>query len=73
MAGAVAAALGGMLAAADQNDAATREVLALERTTLDGWQTGIPIRCSRFQTRDHLLPCGDGQAPGWPAGPKSAL
>jgi ketosteroid isomerase-like protein len=42
LAGAVAAALGGMLAAADQNDAATREVLALERTTLDGWQVGNP-------------------------------
>jgi ketosteroid isomerase-like protein len=39
---AVAAALCGVLAAADQNEAAAREVLALERTTLDGWQTGNP-------------------------------
>jgi ketosteroid isomerase-like protein len=42
LAGAVAAALCGVLAAADQNDAAAREVLALERTTLDGWQVGNP-------------------------------
>jgi ketosteroid isomerase-like protein len=38
----VATALGSVLAAADQNDATTREVLALERTTLDGWQVGNP-------------------------------
>ena len=42
LAGAVAAALCGVLAAADQNEAAAREVLALERTTLDGWQVGNP-------------------------------
>jgi hypothetical protein len=43
LAGAVAAAaLGGMLAAADGNEATAREVLALERTTLDGWQMGNP-------------------------------
>ena len=42
LAGAVAAALCGVLAAADQNEAAAREVLALERTTLDGWQVGDP-------------------------------
>ena len=39
---AVAAALAGVLAAADRDDAAAREVLALERTTLDGWQVGNP-------------------------------
>ena len=39
---AVAAALGGMLAAADGNEATAREVLALERTALDGWQVGNP-------------------------------
>jgi ketosteroid isomerase-like protein len=39
---AVATALGGVLAAADGNEAAAREVLALERTTLDGWQVGNP-------------------------------
>ena len=38
----VGAALGGVLPAADQNEAAAREVLALERTTLDGWQAGNP-------------------------------
>jgi hypothetical protein len=42
LAGAVAAALGGVLAAADRNEAAAREVLALERQTLDGWQMGDP-------------------------------
>ena len=42
LAGAVAAALAGVLAAADRDDAAAREVLALERTTLDGWQVGNP-------------------------------
>ncbi len=42
LAGAVAAALCGVLAAADGNEAAAREVLALERTTLDGWQMGNP-------------------------------
>ena len=39
---AVAAALGGGLAAADGNEATAREILALERTTLDGWQVGNP-------------------------------
>jgi hypothetical protein len=38
----VATALGSVLAAADQNEATAREVLALERTTLDGWQVGNP-------------------------------
>ena len=42
LAGAVAAALAGMLAAADGSEATAREVLALERTTLDGWQVGNP-------------------------------
>jgi hypothetical protein len=42
LAGAVAAALCGVLAAANGNDATAREVLALERTTLDGWQMGNP-------------------------------
>ena len=42
LAGAVAAALCGALAAADGNEATAREVLALERTTLDGWQMGNP-------------------------------
>ena len=42
LAGAVAAALCGALAAADRDEAAAREVLALERTTLDGWQVGNP-------------------------------
>ena len=42
LAGAVAAALCGVLAAADGNEATAREVLALERTTLDGWQMGNP-------------------------------
>ena len=37
----MAAALGGVLAA-DGNEATAREVLALERTTLDGWQVGNP-------------------------------
>jgi hypothetical protein len=40
--GAVAAALCSVLAAADGNEATAREVLALERTTLDGWQMGNP-------------------------------
>ena len=39
---AVAAALGGVLAAADGNEATAREVVALERKTLDGWQVGNP-------------------------------
>jgi len=39
---AVAAALGGVLAAADGNEGTAREILALERTTLDGWQVGNP-------------------------------
>ena len=50
LAGAVAAALGGVMAvavcgvmaAADGNEAAVREVIALERKTLDGWQVGNP-------------------------------
>jgi ketosteroid isomerase-like protein len=42
LAGAVAAALCGVLAAANGNEATAREVLALERTTLDGWQMGNP-------------------------------
>ena len=42
LAGAVAAALCGVLVAADANEATAREVLALERTTLDGWQMGNP-------------------------------
>jgi hypothetical protein len=42
LAGAVAAGLCGVLAAADGNEATAREVLALERTTLDGWQMGNP-------------------------------
>ena len=39
---AVAAALCGGLAAADRDEATAREILALERKTLDGWQTGNP-------------------------------
>jgi ketosteroid isomerase-like protein len=39
---AVVAALCSVLAAADGNEAAAREVLALERKTLDGWQVGNP-------------------------------
>ena len=39
---AAAAALCGALAAADQNDATTREIVALERKGLDGWQMGNP-------------------------------
>jgi ketosteroid isomerase-like protein len=46
LAGAMAAALCGVLAgavgAADGNEAAAREVVALERKTLDGWQVGNP-------------------------------
>jgi ketosteroid isomerase-like protein len=42
LAGAAAAAVCGMLAAADGSEAAAREVLALERKTLDGWQMGNP-------------------------------
>ena len=42
LAAAVAAALCAVLAAADPNETAAREVLALERTTLDGWQQGNP-------------------------------
>ncbi|SPE25159.1 conserved exported hypothetical protein [Candidatus Sulfopaludibacter sp. SbA3] len=32
----------GVLAAADQNDATTNEIVALERKVLDGWQAGNP-------------------------------
>jgi ketosteroid isomerase-like protein len=39
---AIAAALGGVMAAADQNEAATREILAMERRALDGWRVGNP-------------------------------
>ena len=39
---AVVAALCGVLAAAGQSEVAAREVLALERKTLDGWQMGNP-------------------------------
>jgi hypothetical protein len=39
---AAAAALCGVLAAADPNEAVAREILALERTALDGWQKGNP-------------------------------
>ena len=39
---AAAAALCGLLAAADSNEAAAREILALERSALDGWQVGNP-------------------------------
>jgi ketosteroid isomerase-like protein len=39
---AVTVALSGVLAAADPSDAAAREILALERKALDGWQVGNP-------------------------------
>ena len=39
---AAVAALCGALAAADSNAATAREILALERTALDGWQVGNP-------------------------------
>ena len=39
---AAAAALCGALAAADSNEAVAREIVALERTALDGWQKGNP-------------------------------
>jgi hypothetical protein len=39
---AVAAALGGVMAAADPTEATTREILAMERKALDGWQVGNP-------------------------------
>ena len=39
---AVAAALCGVLAAADPNEATAREILAMERRALDGWQMGNP-------------------------------
>jgi hypothetical protein len=39
---AAAGALCGVLAAADQNEATTREILALERQAMDGWLTGNP-------------------------------
>jgi ketosteroid isomerase-like protein len=40
--GAAAVALCGTLAAGEQNDATTREILAMERRTLDGWGAGNP-------------------------------
>jgi ketosteroid isomerase-like protein len=40
--GAIAAALGGSLTAADPNEATAREVIALERKAMDGWQAGDP-------------------------------
>lgn len=40
--GAALAAWCGVLAAADPNDAAAREILAMERKVLDGWQAGNP-------------------------------
>jgi hypothetical protein len=42
---AAASALAGMLAAADPNEAAAREILALERKVMDGWQAGNPDPC----------------------------
>jgi hypothetical protein len=39
---AMAAALCGTMAAADEKDATGREILAMERSALDGWQTGNP-------------------------------
>ncbi len=39
---AAVAALCGVSAAADPNEATAREILALERTALDGWQVGNP-------------------------------
>ena len=39
---AVAAAVCGAMAAADGTDATGREILALERKVMDGWQTGNP-------------------------------
>jgi ketosteroid isomerase-like protein len=36
------AALCGALAAADSNESTTREIIALERSALDGWQVGNP-------------------------------
>jgi len=62
LAGALAAALGGVLAAADGNEATAREVLALERTTLDGWQMGNPDPLLAISDPEHhLLPRGYGQ------------
>ncbi len=42
---AAASALSGAAAAAGQNEAAAREILALERQALDGWQAGNPDPC----------------------------
>lgn len=42
LASAAAAALCGVLAAADQNEATAREILALERKAMDGWKVGNP-------------------------------
>jgi len=42
MACAIAAALCGGLAGADPNEAVAREILAMERGALDGWQAGNP-------------------------------
>jgi ketosteroid isomerase-like protein len=39
---AAAAALCGVLTAADSTEAVAREIIALERTALDGWQKGNP-------------------------------
>jgi ketosteroid isomerase-like protein len=39
---AAAAVLCAALPAADQNDTTTREILALERQAMDGWQNGNP-------------------------------
>jgi ketosteroid isomerase-like protein len=42
LAGAAASVLCGALAAADSTEAVAREIVALERTALDGWQKGNP-------------------------------
>lgn len=42
LAGAIAVALCGTMAAADGTGATEREILAMERKVMDGWQTGNP-------------------------------
>jgi ketosteroid isomerase-like protein len=42
LAGAMAVALCGTMAAADGTGAVEREILAMERKVMDGWQTGNP-------------------------------
>jgi ketosteroid isomerase-like protein len=66
---AAAAALCGVLAAADPNEAIYREIVALERAALDGWQKGNPDALLAISDPEitHFHAMTNGRLDGLPA------